>query len=247
MTSRLEQAAHNNAVWCDTVCRVHGTPGEFHNALWLNRHPVPRFYPNMVTLSTQEGTAVQLAHIDDLVATGLPGRWGVKDSFCSLDLAARGFQSLFEATWLWRAPLQSLPNRAAASDLHWTWIRSEPELAKWETAWSGSPANNPCTQQPRLFLPALLAHPEIVFIAAYQDQEVVAGAIAHQTDDVVGLSNIFVPPYDPVACWVDCVVMAQERFPEVPMVCYEHDPELAIAQESGFEMLHPLNIWIQEV
>ena len=62
--SRVEQAARNNAVWCETICRVHGTPGEFHDTLWLNRHPVPRFYPNVVTtLATQTGMAAQLAHI----------------------------------------------------------------------------------------------------------------------------------------------------------------------------------------
>ena len=241
-SSRVEQAARNNAVWCETVCRVHGTPGEFHDALWLNRHPVPRFYPNVVTLSTQDGTAAQLANIQALVATGLPGRWGVKDSFCSLDLAARGFQPLFEAMWLWRAPFQPLPNRAA-SGLHWTWVQSAPELAKWEMAWSGSPANNPSTQQPHLFLPALLANPEIVFIVAYQDQELVAGAIANHTDDVVGLSNVFVPSDDPVAFWAGCVAMAQERFPGVPMVGYERGPELASAQETGFEILQPLKVW----
>ena len=62
--SRVEQAARNNAVWCETICRVHGTPGEFHDTLWLNRHPVPRFYPNVVTtLATQTGMAAQLADI----------------------------------------------------------------------------------------------------------------------------------------------------------------------------------------
>src|SRR2546430_8105448 len=173
ISSRVEEAARHNAVWCETVCRAHGTPGEFHDALWLNRHPVPRFYPNVVTLSTQDGTAAQLAHIRALVAAGLPGSWGVKDSFCSLDLATLGFQPLFEATWLWRAPFQPLPNRAA-SGLHWTRVQSAPELAQWEMAWSGSPAKNPSTQQPRVFLPALLANPELVFIVAYQDQALVA-------------------------------------------------------------------------
>jgi len=96
---------------------------------------------------------------------------------------------------------------------------------------------NPSTQQPRLFLPALLANPEIVFIVASQDQELVAGAIANHTDDVVGLSNVFVPPDNPVAFWAGCVAMAQERFPGVPMVGYEHGPELAIAQAIGFEIL----------
>ncbi len=73
-----------------------------------------------------------------------------------------------------------------------------------------------------------------------------AGAIAHHTDEVVGLSNVFVSPYDSVACWAGCVAMAQERFPGVPIVGYEHGPELAIAQEIGFEMLHSLKVWTQE-
>jgi hypothetical protein len=30
-------AAHNNAMWCDAVCRAHDHPGEFHGALWLTR------------------------------------------------------------------------------------------------------------------------------------------------------------------------------------------------------------------
>jgi len=74
---RVERAARNNAVWCDTVCHAHGIPGGFHDALWFNRHPVPRFYPNAVTL-TQGGTAAQLETIQALTATGLPGNWGVK-------------------------------------------------------------------------------------------------------------------------------------------------------------------------
>ena len=97
MDSRVEKAARNNAVWCDTVCHVHAAPGEFRDALWFNGHQVPRFYPNVVTL-TQAGAAAQLESIHALVAAGLPGNWGVKDSFGSLDLTAPGFQPLFEAT-----------------------------------------------------------------------------------------------------------------------------------------------------
>src|SRR2546430_11675057 len=130
ISSRVEEAARHNAVWCETVCRAHGTPGEFHDALWLNRHPVPRFYPNVVTLSTQDGTAAQLAHIRALVAAGLPGSWGVKDSFCSLDLATLDFKTLFVATWLWRCPAQLLPH-PAASPPHWTSLDRAPALAKW--------------------------------------------------------------------------------------------------------------------
>ena len=239
--SRVEKAARNNARWCDTVCRAHGTPGEFHNALWFNRHPVPRFYPNVVTL-TPDGAATQLGEIHALVATNLPGSWGVKDSFCSLDLTALGFQPAFEATWLWRTPSPPLP-KLATPDLRWTYIPSEPELAKWETAWNGDLANNSSTPQPHLFLPALLADPEIVFIAAYQGQSLIAGAIANRTNDVVGLSNVFAPPNNPLPFWTGCIAMAQERFPDLPMVSYERGPQLAIAQKIGFETLQSLKVW----
>ena len=72
--SRMAQAARNNALWCDTVCRTHGIPGEFSDALWLNRHPVPRFYSNAVTLADPHAAAAQLAHLRALVASGPPGR-----------------------------------------------------------------------------------------------------------------------------------------------------------------------------
>ena len=242
---RVEKAAHNNAVWCDTVCRAHGIPGEFHDALWFNRHPVPRFYPNVVTL-TQAGAVAQLAKIQALVAASLPSDWGVKDSFCSLDLTALGFQPLFEATWLWRSPSQPLPKHTAPG-LRWTYIQSDPELTKWESAWRSDLSNNPSTSQPRLFLPAMLAKPGIVFIAAYQDQLLVAGAIANRTDDVVGLSNVFVPPDDAEVFWAGCVAMTQECFPGASVVSYERGPQLTIAQEIGFEMLQPLKVWIRQV
>jgi hypothetical protein len=60
---------------------------------------------------------------------------------------------------------------------------------------------------------------------------------------VVGLSNVFVPPDDPKAFWAGCVAMAQERFPDMPMVGYEHGPELTIAREIGFRILQPLKVW----
>ncbi len=245
MDPRVEKAARNNAVWCDTVCRAHGIPGEFHDAVWLNRHPVPRFYPNIVTLS-QRGSAAQLSQIRALVAADLPGGWGIKDSFDSLDLTPLGFQSAFEATWLWRAPSQP-PHTREASDIRWTYIQAEPELARWEAAWTGDLANNSSTPQPHLFLPVLLANPDILFIAAYQNEKLVAGAIANRTDDVVGLSNVFAPPDDPQMFWTGCVAQIQERFPNLPIVGYERSPQLIIAQEIGFEKLQPLKVWTRQV
>jgi hypothetical protein len=96
----LAQTAENNARWCDVICRAHGAPGELHEYLWLSRRPMPRFYPNVVTLSAEAGAAAQLAAVCELVDAGQLGSFAVKDSFASLDLAPLGFHVLFEATWL---------------------------------------------------------------------------------------------------------------------------------------------------
>jgi hypothetical protein len=240
--SKVEQAARNNAILCDTMCRAHGTSGEFHEAVWLNRHPVPRFYPNLVTLSGLGYTAMQLAHVQDLVTSSLPSSWAVKDSFCELNLALQAFHLVFEATWLWLAPSTHIPF-GRGHGIQWVHLLEESKLAKWEIAWNANPANNSSLKQPRLFLPSLLADPNIAFIAAYQGSEIIAGAIANRTDNVVGLSNVFAPPGDSVSLWAGCVTTAKVSFPGLPLVGYESGPELALAEAVGFEKLQMLRVW----
>jgi hypothetical protein len=98
--SRVEQAAGNNSLWFIAVCSARGAPGEFHKELWLNHRLVLRFYPNAITLLDRQADGVQLAHIQDLTGAGLPGGWGVKNSFGCLDLSSLGFRLSFDATWL---------------------------------------------------------------------------------------------------------------------------------------------------
>jgi hypothetical protein len=47
----LRAAAHNNAEWCDGVCRAHGLPSQFHTDAWVNPHRTPPLYPDAVTLT----------------------------------------------------------------------------------------------------------------------------------------------------------------------------------------------------
>jgi hypothetical protein len=242
MSPQVVQAAHNNAHWCDTVCRAHGTPGEFHEHLWLNRHPVPRFYPNAVTLSALSDVADQLAAIRDLVAAAPLVSFGVKDSFATLDLAPLAFHVLFEAQWLWRAASQSPPARLDTA-LSWTTVQEPADLSRWEAAWNGLPAEHPSTLPPRIFLPALLRDPDIRFIAAYADRHIVAGAIANRTGDVVGVSNVFVPEADAARCWAGCLATITDAFRGLPLVGYERGNDLIIAQALGFEVVGPLRVW----
>jgi hypothetical protein len=99
METRIKQAIRNNAQWCHIVCRTHGSPGEFFHEIWINRAPLPRFYPNAQTLAERSSRQINL--IRELIGQGLPSGWAVKDSFASLDLTTCGFTPLFDAQWIW--------------------------------------------------------------------------------------------------------------------------------------------------
>lgn len=237
--SRLETAALNNALWCDAVCDAQGHPGEFLDDVWLNRSPTPLYYPNVVTLSAGARSAAQIERVWGLIRAGLAGNWSVKDSFAALDLEPLGFQVAFKASWLWRDPRQSaeMPD-AESEDVRWRPIQAPDGLRDWEAAWAEkSPAPR------RIFLPDLLEQSGGVFLAAYQAQKIVAGVIANRTDDVVGISNVFVPPEQADRFWQGGIHAVEAIFPGLAMVDYERGDDLLRAQALGFEAIGPLMVW----
>jgi hypothetical protein len=242
LQARVLQAARNNAVWCDMVCRTHGMPGEFHPSMWINRSATPPFYPNAVTLVDGHHQDAQLAHIRDLIAARIPGAWAVKDSFATLDLAPLGFTPLFEAMWIERLAAAVRP-AARNIDVQWERVNTAAELHAWERAWRGDPAEPAAPAQADLFRPALLADPDVLIVAAFHQQRIFAGAIANRTGAVVGLSNVFVPNQGTEALWAGCIGMIIDHFPGQALVGYEAGQGLAHAKGCGFEELQPLRVW----
>jgi hypothetical protein len=99
--------------------------------------------------------------------------------------------------------------------------------------------------QARIFLPSLLAEKNVAFIAAYRDQQLVAGAIANRTGEVVGLSNVFLPAQDEASFRAGCVAAVMATFPPLPLVGYEAGDKLAAFQSLGFEPVGPLRVWLR--
>lgn len=241
---RMSQAASNNALWCDAVCRTHGTPGEFLEGIWVTRYKTPQFYPNAVTLTGVEGTAAQLTAIRDLMNAHVPGEWAVKDSFCALDLAPLGFRLLFEAKWIWRPAAGARP-AGDITGVRWVKVTCPAELVAWEDTWSGEQAGEESRPPARTFLPELLMDDDIALIAAYQEQQIVAGVIANRTREVVGMSNVFVPEADAQLFRAGCLAAVMDAFPEMPIVGYEAGDELEATLALGFEALGALRIWVR--
>ena len=126
------------------------------------------------------------------------------------------------------------------NDVPWTFLQTPEELRAWETAWRG-PAGDPPLN---LFLPVLLENPDIAFLAAAQDGQIVAGAVANRTGDVVGLSNVFAPVDEQAGFWAGAIAAILRTFPGLPLVGYERAAELAVAQALGFKAIGPLRVWL---
>ncbi len=229
-------AALDNAAWCDAVCRSHGLAGVFAGDAWTSPRRTPPLYPDAVTL-TPDG--VSEAALVAAVDTGSPG-CSVKDSFAALDLGPEGFRVLFEAQWIHRAA----GARAAAAGpfLEWSEVAGAGELRQWEAAWAdGEPSG--------LFRPDLLTG-GTVFLAGRAGGgraggRIVAGAVAHRSGDVVGVSNLFARDGASAgAAWAGTLTAVAARWPGLPVVGYESGDDLDTALRAGFTVLGPLRVWI---
>ena len=203
------------------MCFAHGTVGRFLVHTWVNAEPVPRFYPNVVTLTTGEADIVeQRQTVRILLKSNLPGRWAVKDSFNTLDVARLGFDVLFEANWIRLAQPKAAMMLSGLS---------------WERAKPGGEA----------FPASLFSDENFVMFSGSRNGAVVAGGTLYHSDGVVGISNVSADADEAPVVWRDLAALAASTFPGVPLVGYESGDELKAARKAGFELGDPLRIWVK--
>jgi hypothetical protein len=233
-------AATNNAIWCDTVCRAHDHPGEFHETLWFTRLGTPRFYPDAVTIAGAEAAPVQLEAIASLISATRQREWFVKDSFQSLHLNSLGFEPLFDAEWI--ALSGARPDlKHNLPEYRSTVVTGNAGLIAWEQSWAGKEVNAAANSEPRVFMPSLLADTNVVFVSIQGEGGIAGGGILNRGAEVVGVSNLFGPKIDLV--YRSLTATAGEIFPGLPLVGYEHGKDLAAAQMAGFETVGALRVW----
>lgn len=229
-------AALNNAELCELVCASNGVSGNFSEQYWSSLHTVADYYPNFVSLKKD----IDQDEFKNAISNYAPSRsWTVKDSFNNVDLKPLGFDILFDAEWI-VAP-NKLPT-TLSSGASWKIIGSTEELLKWEAAW----ANKWTPQQATLFKPSLLAKPEITFIGAYLNDEIIAGVLVNKSEKVTGFSNLFVNTPDTRTYWIEALDYIKLHFPLLPVVGYERDSDLIQAREVGFEPIGVLRVWIKQ-
>lgn len=234
---RAQQAAANNASWCNAVCAAHAGPGRVDAGLWWHEGPVPRFYPNAVTLQMQPPRL--MPRLQTMIDNRHGAGWSLKDSFACLDLGALQCRELFSAQWLWRAGTPG-PGEPRAG-LSWRRLRSADDLAAWECAWSaGAPAPE------RVFLPPLLDDAATFVIAVERGDNFVGGVIVHGAAGVAGVTNLFTCGEDEHATRDACLAAASACFPAAPLVTYEVDADVPLFTRLGFEPVGRLRVWLYD-
>ncbi len=222
-----ERAARQNAEWCGLVCEAHGLRPRRTDRVWVSRTRTPEGYPDAISLQPDVRADELLALIDDA-----PG-CSVKDSYCSLDLRSDGFDVLFDAHWIWAPPDST--RATTGDDGSWTVVAAPGTR---HGGWSAAvPAL--LTVPP----PAVLASPQVTWLVRASGDHVTGSAVAHRTDDVVGVSNVGLDVADPAAAWTELLAVVQRLSPASPVAGYERDASLAAATAAGFQRLGPLRVW----
>ena len=179
--SLLAAAVHNNATWCDAVCRALGCDTARVDGLWINRSPAPPYYSNAVALEPVD-VAGQLSRVRSMLEWPIPRPWTIKDSFRRLDLAALGFEVLFDADWTPFPPIDEVRDLAIGGPT-WVPMSRDADLVAWEEAWRARNPEVAAAGVARLFQPALLDDRDIRFLAGMRAGRIVAVVIANRSDD----------------------------------------------------------------
>lgn len=95
MDHLLKCAVLNNIDWCQTICETHNNFGTINEMLFgLDKH-APRFYPEVITKSTDTTLKNVKPFIDRGHVTS------IKDSYAKLDLSHLGYMKFIEAEWIY--------------------------------------------------------------------------------------------------------------------------------------------------
>jgi hypothetical protein len=223
----VQEAALNNAEWCDAFCRTHGIAGRFDAAAWSSAERTPPFYPDAVTLVSGCSAESLVSRVD--ASRGC----SIKDSFADLDLSPSGFEVLFTAEWLCQDE-----TRGRRPSKGWLAVAGAEELERWEAAWGEAPLPRP------FFRRELLADTRIKILARSDGRRLRAGAIANRSRSVIGLTNVFDVEGDLESVWSDGASAAQAVWGRMPVVGYDAGESLDAAHRAGFETIGSLAVWV---
>ncbi len=227
----ISQFVANNAAWIHEAVSASGLPGEFTPVLWQNHHDMPPIFPNADTLGGTESE--QLAAITALIKRR-PGRVTVvKDAWARLDLTPLGFEPLFEAAWIYR---NACPLAIPVENVGLERVTTAEGLRAFAAACNGEKLAG-------VYSHKLLNRPDIAWIAAHREGNLIGGVTAFLAHGMNGINNLFAPDN---AIADGLIRAAVNAFPDVPACGYEGEDTAAPFLALGFQTMGKLRVWIRQ-
>lgn len=223
----LMEAVSNNAEWCDAMAVSHDIATKRDESVWSSEHPMPSFYPNIVTL--RRGVVVD--KVIDSISPQLSAGWGVKDSFGELNLESRGFKLAFEARWYCCLPGQNLIIENSQK-IQVKRVKNQAELKRWVDAWGDGDG---------IFNPSLVRNSAIELLYVELDGEVVAGVATNESSVSIGISNSF--GRDDML--IGCIATVIEKNPLKGIVGYGDKAEITALSKIDFKEIGDLKVWLR--
>ncbi|MDQ0886632.1 hypothetical protein QFZ81_001720 [Paenibacillus sp. V4I9] len=218
----VDTAVLNNIVWCGVICELHGLTQTSSERVWGLLSKAPELYPDIITFS-RHATSEE---VKDFISNR--EIFSIKDSFANLNMVPFGFKVLFEAKWIYHAPVTDV-NYVQTG---WVVVSSEKDLAKWTFA----------SELQKVIKPKLLDQIDVK-IFMHEINGEISGFIANLSANAVGITNVFSNSNKII--WSDVVPIVSTYFPGIPMVGYENGDDLTSALLSGWTTIGPLRVWIK--
>lgn len=228
---RTITAANNNADLYVAMFAAHGLRHTRKPYAFVGHDRPPPFYSNLTVLAPDQ--IKDVIHELTQIAREFPNGMGLKDSFCQLDLTANGFKTLFEASWIWRAPVRE------PTPQNWHRIDTDADLKLWEDAWkaTGSPTDQ------RMFKSTMLDLPDFHFLGHRTNGSYQAGCIANVSNGCIGLSNVFSTKTHS-DFFAQAAAAAGAINPTLPLAGYESGDTLRDVTAAGFDLIGDLRILV---
>jgi hypothetical protein len=223
MEQRLLAAVAASRSWYDDVFDLNRIAVGYDTALWWSEGEPPRWHSAVKTLAPTTDPSAALWRMER------HSHGTLADSFGLLDLAAHGFQLLFAATWLHHPGVA-----ATAPPPGWSRVLDAGLMTRW----------NQHHDTVGVLPSNLWAHPRFTVLARHDGDDLTGGAILHEAETVVELSNTWSSgdvTVEPLAL----LDIAAETHPGRGVVGYSWGADLGTMLGAGFEPLGPQHVWIR--
>ena len=218
MSDRVHSAIQNNMDWYQAQCHAHNIENVRTTSAWYSILPMPPLHSNLILTHAQD-----LPLIEE-VGAHLSSEWSIKDASGRLDLSPFGFDVLFNANWFAREPADCDAPAGISR------VASDETFDQWVTAWG---------EDTEVFRDNFWHQADVEF---YHDEHWQGGIAANVSHDAIGITN----PWGTKASINDCIQNIAHTHPTLPIVGYDHMPDIEAMTQLGFRSTAPLAIWIKK-